>query len=171
MDFSIRDLAETDVSELAALHVATFRETHAPRGGGPSVALRLQQWREAFATAPRVWFAVGAVGPDGRLVGFAKGCPHTDGVPGYAGELNKIYLLQQCQRRGVGARLLAAVAERFVARDIRSMLLFGDAASPANAFYEAMGARRLYAPNGAFHGGYGWTDLDALLTRRAGSAA
>jgi hypothetical protein len=42
------------------------------------------------------------------------------------------------------------------------MLLFGDAYSPSNRFYEALGAERLFAPSGEFHGGYGWRDLRQL---------
>jgi hypothetical protein len=38
----------------------------------------------------------------------------------------------------------------------------GDARSPTNGFYEAMGAHRLYAAAGEFHGGYGWRDLHEL---------
>lgn len=171
MDFSFRDLGVADVPELAALHVSTFDETHAPRGGGPTLALRLQQWGDAFAAEPRNWFAVGVFDPDGRLVGFSRGQPHVAGVPGYVGELNKLYLLKRCHRRGLGTRLVAETAARFVGRNLDSMLLFGDANSPANAFYEALGAKRLYAPNGEFHGGYGWLDLEALLARCAERAA
>lgn len=47
------------------------------------------------------------------------------------------------------------------------MLLFGEAKSPANGFYEALGAVCPFAANGEFHGGYGWTDLAALLHRCA----
>ena len=32
-----------------------------------------------------------------------------------------------------------------------SMLLFGDAKSPSNGFYEAFGAERLYSSSGEFH--------------------
>ena len=42
------------------------------------------------------------------------------------------------------------------------MLLFGDASSPSNGFYEAFGAERLYSESGEFHGGYGWRDLARL---------
>ena len=44
------------------------------------------------------------------------------------------------------------------------MLLFGDAASPSNGFYEALGAARLYNERGEFDGGYGWQDLRTLVT-------
>ncbi len=106
----------------------------------------------------------------GELVGFAKGTPHDGGVPGYEGELNKIYLLRRVQRRGLGRLLLCRVARRFVEGGVGSMLLFGDAESPSNGFYEAFGAERLYSEQGEFHGGYGWRDLGELIGR-CGSCA
>ena len=43
------------------------------------------------------------------------------------------------------------------------MVLFGDAASPSNGFYESFHATRLYSTTGEFHGGYGWRDLSTLV--------
>jgi ribosomal protein S18 acetylase RimI-like enzyme len=171
MTIRIRDLTAVDVVELAALHVATFTETHSPLGGGPSLPLRIQQWQQAFDTGANDWFAVGVQGPDGALIGFAKGCPHDGGISGYAGELSKLYLLRHFQGRGLGKRLVAETAHRFLDRKIHSMLLFGNARSSANGFYEALGGSRLYAANGEFHGAYGWTDLDALIARCSSPAA
>lgn len=71
-------------------------------------------------------------------------------------------LAKRVQRQGLGQRLLGSVARRFIERGVTSMLLFGEATSPANGFYEAFGAERLYS---SFHGGYGWRELGALLTR------
>jgi hypothetical protein len=51
---------------------------------------------------------------------------------------------------------------RFLSQGISSMLLFGDARNPSNLFYEALGAERLFAANGEFHGAYGWRDLRRL---------
>jgi len=42
------------------------------------------------------------------------------------------------------------------------MLLFGDAGNPSNRFYEALDAEKLFSDTGAFHGGYGWRDLQRL---------
>jgi len=50
------------------------------------------------------------------------------------------------------------------------MLLFGDARSPSNGFYEHFGAERLISPEGAFHGGYGWRDLRVLAQRCAAAS-
>jgi hypothetical protein len=45
------------------------------------------------------------------------------------------------------------------------MLLFGEATNPSNGFYETFGAERLYSQSGEFHGGYGWGDLQRLVTK------
>ena len=158
--FLIREGRRDDLAAIAELHVSTFEETH---GGfrAPSRELRESQWRAAF-DAERDWFCYVAEGADGDLVAFAKGTRHDGGVPGFTGELNKIYVLRRCQRHGLGRRLVAHVARRFLSDGVTSMLLFGDARSPSNGFYEHLGAERLLSEKGEFHGGYGWRDLDGL---------
>lgn len=166
MAFHLREAHENDIPALARLHVQTYNETHrGGRPGGPSYELRERQWREAFERQDGSWFSYVVEDDDGELVGFAKGTPHDGGVPGYAAELNKIYLLQRVQRQGLGRLLLCTVARRFIERGVTSMLLFGDAANPSNGFYEAFGAERLYGPSGEFNGGYGWRDLHTLVAR------
>lgn len=156
----LRDARPSDIRALAGLHVSTFRETH---GSGPDVAVREQQWRSKFGEG-RLVFCVLLVEESGRLIGFASGQRHHDEPRNYAGELNKIYLLREYQGRGLGRRLLCAAATRFLENGITSMLLFGDARSRSNGFYEALGAERLYAATGEFHGGYGWRDLTQLAS-------
>lgn len=164
MEFHLRDVREADIPALATLHVQTFNETHrAGRPGGPSYELRERQWREAFERQDGSWFCYVIEDDRGALVGFAKGTPHDGGVPGFVGELNKIYLLRSVQRQGLGRLLLCAVARQFLERGVTSMLLFGDAANPSNGFYEKFGAERLYSDTGEFHGAYGWRDLRALI--------
>lgn len=166
MAFHLREALATDVPALAALHVQTFNETHRRgRPGGPSYDLRERQWREAFERQDGSSFCYVIEDDHGELVGFAKGTPHDGGVPGYGGELNKIYLLQRVQRLGLGRLLLCAIARQFMERGVTSMLLFGDAANASNGFYEAFGAERLYSDSGDFHGGYGWRDLGPLVAQ------
>ena len=107
MSFHIRHASSDDVPALARLHVQTFNETHrGGRTGGPSYALRERQWREAFTVTDGSWFCFVIEDDNGELVAFAKGTPHDGSVPGFAGELNKIYALQRVQRQGVGRLLL-----------------------------------------------------------------
>jgi ribosomal protein S18 acetylase RimI-like enzyme len=159
--FHIREARADDVPALAALHVETFKETHG-RFGAPTYELRESQWRAAFERE-RDWFCYVAETPDGQLVGFAKGRPHDGGVPGFQGELNKIYVLRRWHRHGIGRHLVEHVARRFLERGVTSMLLFGDARNPSNGFYERLGGERLYSPEREFHGAYGWRDLRQLV--------
>jgi L-amino acid N-acyltransferase YncA len=167
MPLVIREATSADVPALAQLHVDTFNETHAPiLKNGPTYQVREYQWREAFQEADGRRFCFVIEDENGKLVGFAKGQPysHSD-QPDFTGELNKIYLLREHHRRGLGRLLLGHAARRFLDQGIDSMLLFGDAENPSNGFYEAFGAERLFAANGEFHGGYGWRDLRSLASR------
>lgn len=165
MSISLRDAREADIPALAELHVRTFQETH---GDGPSAALREKQWRAKFASGQLV-FCVVLQDESGDLVGFASGELHRSGeLADFSGELNKIYVVREYQRRGLGRRILCAAAERFLAHGVTSMLLFGDARSLSNGFYERMGAERLHSTDGGFHGGYGWRDLEVLALHCAG---
>jgi GNAT superfamily N-acetyltransferase len=166
MSFRIRNATADDIPALARLHVQTFNETHrGGRPGGPSCEFRERQWREAFAVPDGSWFCFVVEHDDGGLVAFAKGTLHDGGVPGFVGELNKIYALRRVHRQGVGRLLLCHVAQQFLSRGIASMLLFGQATNPSNGFYEAFGAERLYSEKGEFNGAYGWRDLRELVAR------
>jgi GNAT superfamily N-acetyltransferase len=162
MPFNLREATARDVAVLAALHVATFRETH---GGGPTVSIRENQWQRILSAADVTDFTFVVEENAHQLVGFARGRRHDGGVPGYQGELNKIYLLRRVHRHGLGRLLVCQIANRFLSQGVRSMLLFGDARNPGNGFYEQLGAVRLLSPDGEFHGGYGWPDLSELIAR------
>jgi GNAT superfamily N-acetyltransferase len=160
MSLIIREATPADAPALADLHVKTFNETHGP---GPAYEIRERQWRNLFQETDGSWFCFVIENQRGELVGFAKGVPyeHADHSD-FAGLLDKIYLLRAYHRQGLGRRLVGHVARRFLSQGIPSMLLFGDAQNPSNRFYEALGAERLHAANGEFHGGYGWRDLQSL---------
>lgn len=163
MSFNLREATVRDVANLALLHVETFRETH---GGGPTVSVRQDQWQRILSANDPADFTFVVEDNGHQLVGFARGTRHNGGVPGYQGELNKIYVLRRFHGHGLGQLLVCQVAERFLTQGVRSMLLFGDARNPSNGFYEHLGAVRLLSPEGEFHGGYGWPNLGELIARR-----
>jgi len=160
--FKIREATASDVPALASLHVATFGETHGTFDA-PTVETRKWQWQKAFQDKDDSWFCLVIEKKDEGLIGFAKGQSynHADHAE-FSGELNKIYLLRKYHKLGLGRQLVCKVANEFIKRGINSMLLFGDAINPSNKFYEQMGAEKLFAKNGEFHGGYGWRDLQNL---------
>ena len=79
------------------------------------------------------------------------------------GGLNKIYLLREYQRLGLGRRLVGHVARRFLTQGITSMWLFGDARNPSCHAWVALGALKTDADPGS--GNYGWRDLRVLAER------
>lgn len=168
--FKIREATVADVPDLAALHVATFNETHGSFKA-PTFETRKWQWQKAFQEQNDGWFCF-LIEKDGEgLIGFAKGQRYNDvDHTEFSGELNKIYLLRKYHKMGLGRKLVCKVANEFIQRGINSMLLFGDANNPSNKFYEQMGAEKLFAKDGEFNGGYGWTNLQKLVVNNCAPA-
>jgi ribosomal protein S18 acetylase RimI-like enzyme len=161
--FHIRQATLDDVPALAALHVKTYRQTHG-FWGAPSFKTRYLQWQAVFYGKGEHWFCLVLEDKKGDLIGFVKGQPYSHQEHNeFSGELNKIYLLKRYQGIGLGRALLCEAARQFVQRGIYSTLLFGDAKNRSNGFYEKMGAEKLFAENGDFHGGYGWRNLRKLI--------
>ncbi len=161
--FAIREATEKDIPVLAALHVKTWNETYWNVNKPPSFEIREWQWREQFKKNDGSWFCFVVENKNAQLVGFAKGVSYSStDLPEYSGELDKIYLLKDYQRLGLGRKLIGHVARRFLEKGINTMVLFGVPQNPSCAFHEAVGGEKLYAKNGEFHGGYGWEDLTKL---------
>jgi ribosomal protein S18 acetylase RimI-like enzyme len=155
----IRAATAADIPALARLHVTTWNATYAPLlMRGPSYEIRERQWRDAFAKNDPAWFCFVVQRLDGALVAFAQG--NTSDHPDFTGELNKIYLLREYQRLGLGRRLLGHVARRFLSQGINSVWLFGDARNPSSRAWRALGAEKTDPDPGT--GNYGWRDLHTL---------
>jgi L-amino acid N-acyltransferase YncA len=162
----IRELGVADVPALANIHVKTWNETYARGNNGPSVQLRENQWRERFNKKNEGWFVLGVENASGKMIGFAAGQKYDYDNAVNTGEVNKIYLLQEYQRLGIGTKLLGEVVRRFQQMGIKSMVLFGIPQNPSGRFHEAMGGERLYGQNGEFHGGYEWKDISILTDKK-----
>ncbi len=157
-----RDATPDDIEKLAELHARTWAATYPGVRRPPSAAFRASQWRDAFQKADGTWFAVVIQRPDGELIGFAKAVRHENGV----GDLNKIYLLTEYQRLGLGRKLVGHVVRRLLGMGQRSMTLSADAANPSCHFYYALGARNPQDPDGRVHyGAFVWPDLSALAEK------
>ncbi|MBI1333487.1 MAG: GNAT family N-acetyltransferase [Armatimonadetes bacterium] len=160
-----RDVTAEDIPKLAQLHVVAWAETYPDVKRPPTFAIREYQWIEQFQSPQTNWFAV-VIELDGELIGFTKGKTYSSAErPEFTGEINKIYLLSQYQRLGLGKRLVLETAERFLQRGIDAVVLFGEPSNPSIAFHEAIGGERLLNTKGGFDGGYGWTNLRELIER------
>ena len=166
----LREATIVDLRPLAELHVRTFNETHVgPFGSGPTYATREWQWREKLSETDAVHFVLVLETAAKQLVGFIW-CHPTKDNPQWAARLNKIYLLREYQRRGLGKRMVAAAVDRLLEHGLTSMALFTEADNePACNFYEQLGGERQLDEQGQFGGMYGWADLRKLkdeLSRR-----
>lgn len=155
----LRDAVLADIPALSELHVttwnATYRTTH-----GPTIVTRAWQWNQVFAKANRRDFVLVAEDRTGRLVGFTWGKPHAGE---FEGELSKIYLRWEYHGLGLGRRMMAESARRFLARGIHSFILFAERSNPTVGFFDRMGGERLLDERGQFHGAFGWRDVRALI--------
>jgi L-amino acid N-acyltransferase YncA len=165
--FTFRDAAVEDIPELGKLHAITWAQTYNTQN--PNIQLRQYQWRKAFAEEnDGSWFCIVVVNKKNELVGFAKGKIYkNENSSELHGDLNKIYLLTDYQRLGLGKKLFRLVVERFLSKGINDMVLFGVPQNPSCAFHEAMGGERLYSENGNFDGGYRWNDLKKIANELA----
>ena len=160
--FTFRDATENDIPELGKLHALTWAETYNAKNA--NIQLRQHQWRKAFTKEDDgSWFCILVINKNNELVGFAKGRLYKDNDSSELhGDLNKIYLLNDYQRLGLGTKLIGHVARRFLSMGVNEMVLFGVPQNPSCAFHEAMGGERLYSEKGTFDGGYRWQDLKRL---------
>jgi ribosomal protein S18 acetylase RimI-like enzyme len=162
-DLVLREAGLADLEPLAELHVRTFNETHVgPSGSGPTFATRVWQWRDKLSELDATHFVLVLETPAKQLVGFIW-CHPTKDNPTWAARLNKIYLLREYQRRGLGTRLVAAAVDRLLANGLTSMALFTEADNePACNFYDRLGGERQVDEKGEFEGMFGWPDLRKL---------
>jgi GNAT superfamily N-acetyltransferase len=185
-----------DAHGIAQVHVRSWQSTY--RGILPdtylaalSISGREQEWREHLTHAegrpgeapgfhgwgrrkrppppggfPPIVLVADAEGAG--IVGFAEGGSEREGVAGFDGELNALYLLKEWQRQGVGRRLVQAFAGELIARGLRTMIIWVLAANSARGFYQAIGgeevARELELVGTSVHEkvAYGWRDLTRL---------
>ena len=157
----VRDAVAADIPALAELHVTTWNATY-NTSRGPSIATRTWQWNQVFASESRRDFVLVLEDRNGRLIGFTWGKPD-EGE--FQGQLSKIYLRWEYHGLGLGRRMMAETARRFLERGIHSFILFAELSNPTLGFYDRMGGERLRDDRGQFNGAYGWRDVTDLLDR------
>lgn len=158
-----RDAVAADIPALADLHVATWNATYRTNRG-PGVGLRTRQWSEVLHRRPREDFVLVLENREGRLIGFTWGKPHGGE---FAGELSKIYLRWEYHGLGLGRRMLAETAARFLERGMDSFVLFSESSNPTIGFFDHLGGERLLDEHGLFAGGFAWRDARPLAAQLA----
>lgn len=125
MTVIIREAESFDIPAIACVHVASWQEAY--RGFMPDgviesfqVADRERLWRAAMSEAPA---AHGLFVADvaGEIVGFGGCGLARDPLLGTQGEVSALYVLKRWQCRGIGGRLMGAMASCLIEREIASV--------------------------------------------------
>lgn len=174
-----------DAVEIARVHISCWQETYADMMPAETLAsLDAREWAERWRTrlahddpAAAGFLAVDEAGAAEGLAYCQRQTSEKLLPLGYAGEMTSLYLRRHIQRRGVGRRLLGAMAAHLLEQgcDSAGLWVFRDALH-ARRFYEAHGATpvgvegfwEIYGmtlPDMA----YGWRDLRPLALN-AGSS-
>lgn len=141
---ALRPARADDAPELAALHVAVWRQTYAHLAPPEAVAhldtaLRQRQWSAALTDPSRAtWLA-----EDGdALLGLVSTGTPAETLFGARGEIRHLYVAANARRTGLGAQLLQA-GRAALARAGFDGTGLGVVAqnTAARAFYAAMGGR------------------------------
>jgi ribosomal protein S18 acetylase RimI-like enzyme len=175
MSTLLRPAIPVDAAALAGLHARVWRHTYCDLAPAMAIAsldeaMRLRRWTEILADPLKNWGALVAE-IDGRLAGFGLCGPPGETALGERGEVKFLYVDTGQARRGLGRRLLAAMAGMLRERGYRGLALgvvVGN--DPAIAFYEAMGGARVgrYTDPGPVWRSdnfvYAWDDLASLIS-------
>ena len=141
---TLRDATPFDARPIAEVHVATWRTTYP--GIMPqehldtlSVGQFAADWANRIAEGKtRILVAEDETG---QVVGFSSGGPERTGDAEFPAEVYTLYLLQSLQGRGLGRRLLTAMARRLRDDGYPALMLWTHIRNPARAFYEALGGQ------------------------------
>jgi ribosomal protein S18 acetylase RimI-like enzyme len=169
----VRPALAGDDAAIAHVHVEGWRETYP--GIVPARVLerldiesRRLYWRSAIVNG-RMAETVFVAEVDGTVAGFGVCGREQVGLRGYDGEFHALYLLRYAQGRGLGTRLMAAMARSLIERGMAAATVWALRDNwRARRFYEKLGGRLIADRPLDFDGtrvmevAYGWTDVSPV---------
>lgn len=143
----VRPAILDDAEGIAKVHVKGWQEAYI--GQLPqhvldrqSVPARMRMWSGLLQESPASRWTFVAIDPAAGIVGFAGGVRAKPAAYGPAFKVPVLYVLQSHLRRGLGRKLMHALALAMAQHGIGEVALWSLASNrPARAFYEAIGGR------------------------------
>ena len=170
MSITIRSAKPSDASEIARVHVATWRTAY--QGIVPQAYLdaldadaRTARWEDELAKGDSYLFVAEE---EGVLCGFIGGGMVRETLQDYDAEIYAIYVLAEAQQRGIGTRLVSALADALVQHGFARLAVWVLADNPACQFYASLGgvpfAEKQIEIGGAqlVEAAYGWQSIGGL---------
>ncbi|WP_455661524.1 N-acetyltransferase family protein [Pradoshia sp.] len=165
----IRPANVADAPYIAEVNVESWRSTY--KGLVPdkylkemSCSKRERQWRLIIENPNSIVLV--AEQEDGRIIGYISGGRERSGKSSFEGELYAIYLLEDCQRKGIGKKLVKELVHEMRNQQISNMMVWVIEENPSKGFYESIGGKPFIKEKLFISGkelqevGYGWPSLD-----------
>ena len=171
---NIRPARLSDADEIAHVHVESWPSTY--KGiiaedylADLSEKMRADRWRENLSAQNQKSCIFVLEGANEQIIGVASGGPQRELQLNYDGELYAIYLLETVQGRGLGSRLMYAIANHLATSGFKSILVWVLEDNPSRYFYEALSGQYVTQKTIAIgeqeliEVAYGWPNLNTLL--------
>ena len=167
---SIRSATPDDAVAIARVHVESWRSTYAgvvPDAylAGLDELLRVQLWHEWLLSGALVLVAE----LKGVVVGFVHAGATREGIKTADSEVYSLYLLNEAQGRGIGRRLLRAIAAELQRQGFTSLGLWVLERNRARGFYESCAGKAVTSKVIEIGGArlmevaYWWPELSLLV--------
>lgn len=176
MDIHIRNATAKDAEAVASLHASVWHATYQSLAPAEAIAtltakVRLARWQVLLQSPAPDQVTLLACDGD-TLSGFGQLAPTSNAQFGGRLEIRSLYIANPYQGRGIGRRLMSALAQAAVHRGARGVALgVVNGNDRAVEFYERLGGRRIgrYTDSGPVWRSdnlvYAWDDLETLTVR------
>jgi L-amino acid N-acyltransferase YncA len=170
----IRKATLNDAETIAKVHVESCQETYSDLVPAEVLAWmtnyesRLKMWNRSLTGENFSSFV--ALDEAGKIVGFVSGGKaNTESPKGYDAEVYTLYMLRCQHGKGLGRKLMAAVASNLHQKGFKALCLWVLPSNPSRLFYEHLGGKRLLEKSFEMAGAtlseqaYGWPDIRSLM--------
>jgi GNAT superfamily N-acetyltransferase len=166
----IRPTQKADAHYMSCIYVQTWRDTYLsviPYGYLSSMSIPRNE--QAFFNELNSKHIISFVAEDaGRIIGFITGGYERNGDAIYSGEIYTLYVLKNLQRKGIGTKLVSALAMQFNRLGIYSILVRVLKLNPYRQFYKKINGTYLKTEHLTFANEimdvetYGWLDTTLI---------
>lgn len=175
MAFRVRTATINDVSDIARIHVESWRTAYVGIYSERVLAAftvenRDVEWRHTLTDNSRIGFELVAEDDVRNVLGFISAGPERSGDPDYRGQVYAIHVAPDQKRGGIGQELMSAAAAQFLNDGIDSLLIWVLTDNhPARRFYEKLGGKLVRDQQITTAGqtvdevAYGWEDVTSMI--------
>ncbi len=166
----IRPSQNADAHSMSCIYVQTWQDTYLgviPYGYLSSMSISRHE--KAFFNNLSSKHIISFVAEEaGRVIGFITGGYERNGDEIYSGEIYTLYVMKNFQRRGLGTKLVSALAIKFNRLGIYSMLVRVLKLNPYRRFYKKINGTHLKTEHMPFVveimdvETYGWLDTTLI---------